>query len=79
MLTKEEFEELFYQIGYEIDYLDGNVDTVPLNLILNKMGFPSNWRDLIKFIQEANIEKIYLYNCYNIYIFYWMYKQLFYV
>lgn len=50
MLTKEEFEELFYQIGYEIDYLDGNVDTVPLNLILNKIGFPSNWRDLINFI-----------------------------
>ena len=50
MLTKEEFEELFYQIGYEIDYLDGRVDTVPLNLILNKIGFPSNWRDLINFI-----------------------------
>lgn len=46
MLTPLEFEELFYQVGYEIDYLDGKVDTVPLNLILNKIGFPTNWRDL---------------------------------
>lgn len=46
MLTKNEFTELFNELAYEIDYLDGMVDTVPLNLILNKIGFPSNWRDL---------------------------------
>ena len=28
-----------YEIGYEIDILDGKVDVVPLNMILNKMGF----------------------------------------
>lgn len=46
LLTKEEFEELFYQIEYEIDYLHGKITTVPLNLILNKIGFPTNWRKL---------------------------------
>ena len=46
MLTKEEFNDVLYQIGYEVDILDGKVDTVPLKTILNKMGFPSNFRDI---------------------------------
>ncbi|MDD2181104.1 MAG: Abi family protein [Bacilli bacterium] len=47
MLTDNEFRELMYEVGYEIDILDGKVDTVPLNNILNKIGFPDNWRDII--------------------------------
>ena len=46
MLRTEEFDELIFEIGYEIDILDGKVDTVPLELILNKIGFPSNWREI---------------------------------
>lgn len=46
MLSKVEFKELVNEIGYEIDVLDGKVDTVPLNAILNKIGFPDNWREL---------------------------------
>lgn len=47
MLTDGEFRELVYEIGYEIDVLDGKVDTVPLNKILNQIGFPDNWREII--------------------------------
>lgn len=47
MLTNSEFRELIYEIGYEIDVLDGKVDVIPLNQILNKIGFPDNWRDII--------------------------------
>lgn len=46
MLREEEFHELIFEIGYEIDILDGKVDTVPLSLILNKIGFPNNWREI---------------------------------
>lgn len=46
MLQKDEFNDLLYQIGYEIDILDSKVDTVPLKTILNKMGFPDNFRDI---------------------------------
>lgn len=46
MLVEPEFRDLIGEIGYEIDVLDGKVDTVPLNVILNKMGFPNNWRDI---------------------------------
>ncbi len=48
MLTPDEFRELIYEIGYEINILDGKVEAVPLNVILNKIGFPDNWRDVIK-------------------------------
>jgi len=46
MLSKDEFKELVNEVGYEIDVLDGKVDVVPLNAILNKIGFPDNWREL---------------------------------
>ncbi len=48
MLTEEEFRNFVNEIGYEIDLLDGRVDVVPLNSILNKIGFPSNWRDILE-------------------------------
>ena len=35
------------KIGYEIDVLDGKIDSLPLDKILNKISFPSNWRDII--------------------------------
>lgn len=47
LLTNDEFEELMYDISYEIDILDGKVSTVKLDVILNKIGFPSNFRDIV--------------------------------
>lgn len=46
MLTHEQFIDMLGEIGYEIDLLDGKVDTVPLTSILNRIGFPSNWREI---------------------------------
>jgi abortive infection bacteriophage resistance protein len=46
LLTPEEFKLLVYEIGYEIDLLDGKVDAVPLSKILNRIGFPENWREI---------------------------------
>ncbi len=46
MLTEEQFSDLIGEISYEIDKLDGKVDTVPLISILNRIGFPENWRDI---------------------------------
>lgn len=47
MLRPEEFRNLIHEIGYEIDVLDGKIDSLPLDKILNKISFPSNWRDII--------------------------------
>lgn len=46
LLTEKEFTEFISELGYEIDILDGKVNVVPLNLMLNKLGFPNNWRDI---------------------------------
>ena len=48
MLRDEEFRLLSYEIGYEIDLLDGKVNTIPLSKILEKLGFPMNWKDIIE-------------------------------
>lgn len=48
MLRDEEFRLLAYEIGYEIDLLDGKVNAIPLNKILEKLGFPSNWKDIVE-------------------------------
>lgn len=46
MLSTEEFADMMNELGYEIDRLDGIVNVVPLNTILNKIGFPDNWREI---------------------------------
>ncbi|MFA5407476.1 MAG: Abi family protein [Bacilli bacterium] len=47
MLRDEEFRHLIYQIDYEIALLDGKVFTIPVEKILNRIGFPNNWREII--------------------------------
>lgn len=46
MLREDEFNDIVYEIGYEIDVLDSKIDIIPLNSILNKIGFPNNWREI---------------------------------
>ena len=46
LLSDSEFSEFIEEISYEIDMLDGKVQVVPLNVILHKIGFPDNWRDI---------------------------------
>jgi abortive infection bacteriophage resistance protein len=48
LLTKEEGTDLVYEIGYEIDVLEGKINVVEINKILAKIGFPINWRDIEK-------------------------------
>lgn len=43
MLSKEEFLEMIEEIHGEVAILDSKVDTVPLETILNRIGFPDNW------------------------------------
>jgi len=46
LLREKEFEELIEEIKYEVEELDEIVDTVSLESILNKIGFPNNWYDI---------------------------------
>ena len=35
------------EIEYEVEKLDGIVASIPVNKILDQMGFPSNYMDLV--------------------------------
>ena len=46
MLTKDEFVEFIGEVSYEIEILDGKINTISINNILNKIGFPNNYREI---------------------------------
>ena len=35
------------EIEYEIELLDGRVDSISINKVLDRMGFPQNYIDII--------------------------------
>ena len=49
MLSKNDFNEMFDEIKREVSGLDATVDVVPLDDILNRIGFPCNWQRIKDF------------------------------
>lgn len=49
LLSVDEFRLLINEIGYEIDSLNGKIKSIPFEKILDRMGFPNNWRDIINY------------------------------
>ena len=47
MSTEEEFREFLGEVSYEIDTLDGKINVIPVENILNKIGFPKNYREIL--------------------------------
>lgn len=47
MLTEREFRNFINEVSYEIDYLEGRIKTISKEVILDKIGFPINWRDIL--------------------------------
>ena len=43
LLSKDDFEDMIDEIRREVNRLDRIVNVVPLDTILNRIGFPSNW------------------------------------
>ncbi len=46
MLSEVEFADLINEISYEMDILDSKIDSVDTKIILNKIHFPDNWRNI---------------------------------
>jgi len=46
LLNKDEFNSMINEISYEADRLNGRIHCVDAMDILNKIGFPDNWRDI---------------------------------
>ena len=47
LLNDNEFRNMMYEIGYEIEVLDNKVSIIPVESILSKIGFPKNWKDIV--------------------------------
>lgn len=47
LLTDDSFRLMLKEIEYEIEKLDGRIDSIPIEKILDRMGFPTNYMDII--------------------------------
>ncbi len=47
LLSEQQFVNLVNELGYEIDIISGKISVIPMKTILNRMGFPDNWRDIV--------------------------------
>lgn len=47
MLKKDKFEEMMYEIENEFVEFDNKVDSIPLEKLYDKMGFPKNYKDIL--------------------------------
>ncbi len=47
LLNKKDFRLMMKEIEYEIEMLDGKVESISINKILDKMGFPQNYIEII--------------------------------
>lgn len=47
MLKKDKFEEMMYEIENEFVEFDNKVDSIPLDKLYDKMGFPKNYKDIL--------------------------------
>ena len=47
LLSKKNFRLMMKEIEYEIELLDGRVDTIPINKVLDRMGFPKDYIEII--------------------------------
>jgi len=47
ILRKEDFRMLMKEVEYEIEKLDGAIDSIPIEKMLDRMGIPYNYMELI--------------------------------
>ena len=48
LLRKEDFHLMLNEISYEIDYLSGRIHTIKIDKVLDRMGFPKNYKDIVR-------------------------------
>lgn len=46
MLTENEIKNMVLEIEHALNNLDYNLHSIPLSKVLNRMGFPENWKDI---------------------------------
>ena len=47
LLTKSDFKMMMNEINYELDSLSGKIKTISIEEVIDKMGFPPNYKDIM--------------------------------
>ena len=47
ILNEINFRLMIKEVEYEIELLDGRIDIIPINKILDRMGFPKDYMEII--------------------------------
>ena len=53
LLTEDAFRLMMREIEYEIEKLDGRIDSIPIEKILDRMGFPTNYMEIVDIRKEG--------------------------
>ncbi len=48
LLRKDDFHMMLNEISYEIDYLSGRLHSISIDKVLDKMGFPKNYKEIVR-------------------------------
>ena len=48
LLSKDNFRLMMKELEYEIDKLNGRIDTIPIQKVLDYMGFPKNYLEIVE-------------------------------
>ena len=56
MLEKEKFDRMVLDIENLIQALTYHLSTIDITAVLNKMGFPKNWKDLKNIERNDSVE-----------------------
>lgn len=57
MLKYDEFNDMTIEIGRALENLEYNLHTISIHKVLDKMGFPENWKELASFSRKRVDEK----------------------
>ena len=48
MLREDDFHLLVQEISYELDILNGKLKTIPIDKVMDMMGFPENYKNILR-------------------------------
>ena len=48
LLRPDNFGNMLNEISYELDYLSGRLHSISIDKVLDRMGFPKNYKDIVR-------------------------------
>ena len=57
MLDNEDFKNMILELDHVIETLNYNLSSIKIEEVLNRMGFPKNWKDLAKIERSKELDE----------------------